>query len=108
MSSWPMLPFSMAWSSPIAGTLVAILYVVLAAAVTVDVLLKKSDVRGALGWSGLVWLARVFGSLLYYLFGINRVTRRASKWGRLESAMGPAPRFARPVAGAHSRCLSQG
>ena len=34
--------------------------------VTIDVLLKKSDVRCALGWIGAVWLAPIFGSLLYY------------------------------------------
>jgi len=49
----------------------------LAATVTIDILLKKSDVRSALGWIGAVWLAPIFGSLLYFLFGINRVTRRA-------------------------------
>jgi cardiolipin synthase len=67
----------------------AILYVVLALIVTVDVLLKKSDVRSALGWIGMVWLAPIFGSLLYYLFGINRVTRRALKMSRLDDAQGP-------------------
>jgi cardiolipin synthase len=67
----------------------AILYVVLALIVTVDVLLKKSDVRSALGWIGMVWLAPIFGSLLYYLFGINRVTRRALKMSRLDDAQAP-------------------
>ena len=37
----------------------------LAVSVTADVLLKKSDVRAALGWIGLVWLAPILGSLLY-------------------------------------------
>ena len=72
---------SSAWA-----VLLTVLYVVLAATVTADVLLKKSDVRGALGWIGAVWFAPIFGSLLYYLFGINRVTRRALKLGRLNRA----------------------
>ena len=67
------------WSSPQVQTLAAILYLLLSVIVTVDVLLKKSDVRGALGWIGLVWLAPIFGSILYYVFGINRVTSRDLK-----------------------------
>src|SRR5438552_12520914 len=72
------------WPSPLVAGLAAVVYVLLAAIVTVDILLKKSDVRAALGWIGTVWLAPIFGSLLYFLFGINRVTRRALKLGRLE------------------------
>ena len=60
-------------------------YVLLAGIVTTDVLLKKSDVRGALGWIGAVWFAPIIGSLLYYMFGINRVTRRALKLARLDN-----------------------
>jgi cardiolipin synthase len=86
-----MFPLHVAWSSPIVQSLAAVLYVLLAAIVTVDVLLKKSDVRGALGWIGAVWLAPIFGSLFYYLFGINRVTRRALKLSRLHDAQTRAP-----------------
>lgn len=71
--------FATLWSSPQVQELTAVLYVLLSLIVTVDVLLKKSDVRGALGWIGLVWLAPILGSLFYYMFGINRVTRRALK-----------------------------
>ncbi len=84
-----MFPIPVEWSSPVMEVAAAILYVVLALIVTVDVLLKKSDVRSALGWIGMVWLAPIFGSLLYYLFGINRVTRRALKMSRLDDAQGP-------------------
>src|SRR5689334_4030441 len=82
-----MFPLHVAWPSPVLATLAAILYVLLAAAVTVDILLTKSDVRAALGWIGTVWLAPIFGSLLYFLFGINRVTRRALKLARLGAAL---------------------
>ncbi len=34
-----------------------LLYLAIAASVTVDVLLKKSDVRGALGWIAAAWLS---------------------------------------------------
>ncbi|HEY5083633.1 MAG TPA: phospholipase D-like domain-containing protein, partial [Rhizomicrobium sp.] len=71
--------------SSLAHAIWAIAYVLLAGLVTADVLLKKSDVRGALGWIGAVWLAPILGSLLYYMFGINRVTRRALKLTRLDN-----------------------
>ena len=69
--------------SPAFLGLVAGLHVFVAAVVTIDVLLKKSDVRGALGWIGAAWFSPFLGGLLYYLFGINRVTRRALKMSRL-------------------------
>jgi cardiolipin synthase len=72
--------------APMLQALVGILYVLLAAAVTVDVLLKKSDVRGALGWIGAAWFSPILGGLIYYLFGINRVTRRALRMSRLTDA----------------------
>ena len=82
-----MFPFHLTWPSPTEATLMVALYVLLAAIVSVDVLLKKSDVRSALGWIATVWLAPIFGSLLYYMFGINRVTRRALRLGRLDEAL---------------------
>jgi cardiolipin synthase len=78
-----MFAYSTFWSSPGMATALAVLDVILAIIVTIDVLLKKSDVRGALGWIGAVWFAPVLGSLLYYMFGINRVSRRALKFSRL-------------------------
>jgi len=71
------------WTSPLLAALLAVLHVGLAVIVTIDVLLKKSDVRAALGWIGAVWFAPILGSLIYYMFGINRVSRRALKFSRL-------------------------
>lgn len=48
-------------------------------AVTVHALLRKREVSVAIGWIGLAWLSPVFGSGLYALFGVNRVSRRAQK-----------------------------
>ena len=79
-----MFPIWIGANSPLIGPLWATIYVLLALWVTADVLLKKSDVRGALGWIGAAWLAPVLGSLLYYMFGINRVTRRALRLARLD------------------------
>ena len=46
---------------------------------TLHVLLRKRDIGGSIGWIGIAWLAPVLGSLLYLVFGINRVTRRAHR-----------------------------
>jgi len=100
-----MFPFVL--TSPTGQVLLATVHIALAASVTIDVLLKKSDVRAALGWIGLVWLAPIFGSLLYFLFGINRVTRRALRLGRLDRALVHAPQSAVPGGSAHIALLSE-
>ncbi len=51
----------------------------LAVMVTGHVLLHKRDVAASIGWIGLAWLAPVWGALLYLMFGINRVARRARR-----------------------------
>ena len=84
-----MFPFHLTWPTPAEATFIVALYILLAVTVSIDVLLKKSDVRSALGWIGTVWLAPILGSLLYYMFGINRVTRRALKLRRLDEAARP-------------------
>lgn len=43
----------------------------------IHALLNKRNVRAATGWIGLIWFAPVIGIILYYLFGINRIRRRA-------------------------------
>src|SRR3984957_11790951 len=73
------------------GVLIGVLYILVAATVTADVLLKKSDVRGALGWIGAAWFSPLLGGLLYYLCGINRGTRRALKMSRLGDAQASPP-----------------
>jgi len=83
--------FSMTWSSHGFTIALAVLHVLLAGIVTVNVLLKKSDVRAALGWIAAAWFSPILGSLLYYMFGINRVTRRALKLLRRRAAPASAP-----------------
>ena len=102
-----MFPLSAFWSSPAMATALAVLHVVLAITVTIDVLLKKSDVRGALGWIGAVWFAPILGSLIYYLFGINRVTRRGLKLHRLHEKQANPPDAVEPKAQTHIALLSQ-
>ena len=51
----------------------------LAICVTVHVLFHKRDVGASIGWIGLAWLSPILGSILYVIFGINRVKRRANQ-----------------------------
>ncbi|MBK1645927.1 cardiolipin synthase [Thiocapsa imhoffii] len=51
-----------------------------AQAVTVGhLLLSRRDVPSTVGWAGLVLLAPLVGMALYWLFGINRITRKAHR-----------------------------
>lgn len=74
--------------SPLGATgaiLGPLLHVVLAGAVTLHVLERKRDVAAAVAWIGVAWLSPIIGSALYFLFGINRVQRRAYRAGRRHS-----------------------
>lgn len=64
--------------------LLIFLHALVAGCVTVHVLLTKGDVRAALGWIAVAWLSPLFGALLYFIFGINRVTRRALRFAKPE------------------------
>jgi cardiolipin synthase len=61
---------------------IAVGHVLLAIAVSIHIVLTKEDVRAAIGWTGLVWLTPVIGSVLYGLFGINRIRRQAGMMRR--------------------------
>lgn len=49
-------------------------------------LLKKRDPRAAFGWISVCWLLPLVGTLLYLLFGINRVENRGLKLRGLSEA----------------------
>jgi len=87
------------------------IYVLVAGIATVHVLLTKSDVRAALGWVAVAWLSPIFGALLYFVFGINRVTRRALHFAQIEhqhgSATGPDAEPAVPPNIADLAAISQ-
>jgi cardiolipin synthase len=57
----------------------SVVHLVLAVCVTGHVLLHKRDVGASIGWIGLAWLSPILGSVLYLIFGINRVRRRATR-----------------------------
>ena len=52
-------------------------HILLAIAVSGNIILTKDDVRAAIGWVGLVWLAPIVGSILYMMLGVNRIPRQA-------------------------------
>ncbi|MEH6725471.1 MAG: PLDc N-terminal domain-containing protein, partial [Hyphomicrobiales bacterium] len=58
--------------------LASIAHILVAGTATSHILLRKSDVRSAIGWIGLIWFSPFFGAAFYAAFGINRVARRAS------------------------------
>ena len=82
-----MLEFSLPYNLTV--DLAAVADVVAAAVVTTHVLLTKRDVWGSIGWIGLAWLSPLLGSLLYFLFGINRVARRAARRRRQSEPAAP-------------------
>ncbi len=46
---------------------------------TLHIILYKQQIRAAIGWIGLTWLSPGLGAILYFLFGINRIQRKAQK-----------------------------
>lgn len=63
------------------GALLVALHALTATAGTLHALLYKSDSRAAFGWIGIVLFFPYVGALLYVLFGINRVRRKAQRRG---------------------------
>jgi cardiolipin synthase A/B len=63
-------------------------HLILAAVVTAHVLLHKADTKSAFGWIGVAWLSPILGAALYWAFGINRVSRRATRLRRRRARQG--------------------
>lgn len=57
--------------------LIFALDVTLSMVASAHVVLHKRDTRSSIGWVGIIWLAPLFGTVLYILFGVNRISRRA-------------------------------
>lgn len=72
----------LAW---VLGELAALAHIVIAASVTVHVLLYKRNVGTSISWMGIAWLSPFIGGMLYYAFGVNRVKRRALRLRRERS-----------------------
>jgi len=74
--------FGQDWNSELVmafAILIQILLVVIPVCVTLHILLHKSDPKSSLLWIALVWFAPLLGAAFYFLFGINRIDRRARK-----------------------------
>lgn len=56
-----------------------------AIAVTVHAILRKHDVRAAIGWIGLAWLSPILGSVAYVVLGINRIQRKGVSLGLMDA-----------------------
>jgi cardiolipin synthase len=74
------------WLAPI----VTVLHLSLAIGASCHIVLAKRDVRAAIGWIGLVWLSPILGTILYVLFGINRIHRKAHSLRRRQRRSSPA------------------
>lgn len=59
--------------------LIGALYLALTIAASIHILLHKDQEGTAIAWLGVVLLSPLVGPLLYWLFGINRIMRRAKK-----------------------------
>jgi len=57
---------------------IAIAAVAVALIASLHAILYKRDVRAAIGWAGFIWIVPFIGALLYLLFGVNRIRRRAA------------------------------
>lgn len=74
--------------------LVAVVSFVAGLWASAHIVLYKRDSRAAIAWVGLVVLVPLLGSLFYYLFGINRIQRRAHRLRRRRPHVrphGPGP-----------------
>ena len=88
MASFSLWAFAHFWNA-YGALIVTSLHVGLAVLVTMHVLLHKRDVPAAIGWMGLAWLSPIIGPGLYWMFGINRVRRRAYRISRRYAARRP-------------------
>ena len=55
------------------------------------VVLTKRDNRSALGWVGIIWLTPFVGPLLYLMFGVNRIHRKARRLMKGPEKPSPIP-----------------
>jgi cardiolipin synthase len=53
------------------------LHIAVGLGLSVVILLRRHEIRDAVAWLGLIWLSPFIGGVIYLLFGINRIARRA-------------------------------
>jgi cardiolipin synthase len=57
---------------------IALFALLISASASVHVILFKRDSRAAIAWVGFVWLVPIAGSVLYFIFGVNRLRHKAA------------------------------
>ena len=57
--------------------IIAVISVVMAVVAAAHAVMTKDEVRGAIGWAGVIILSPIVGALLYAIAGINRIRRTA-------------------------------
>lgn len=67
------------YTYPILGLIFAILERSLALYAGMHAVLKKRETNAVIGWVGLIFLSPLIGSILYFMFGVNRIERRGQK-----------------------------
>jgi cardiolipin synthase len=72
---------------------------VIAVVAAAHAILNKRDVRAAIGWAGLIIVNPFLGAVAYYVFGINRIARLATRLGPTRSAEQPALPSSEPPRG---------
>lgn len=70
------------WVTSLWALTLALVHFSVMALASAHVVLTKRDNRAAIGWVGIILLTPFLGALLYFLFGVNRIQRRASRFGR--------------------------
>lgn len=70
----------MTWIEKLAGFwhyFVAALTLLISVVASGHALLYKRDTRAAALWVGFTWLAPLVGAVIYFIFGVNRIKRKA-------------------------------
>ncbi len=88
-----------------AFSLAGLLYLLSAVAAAVHVLLNKRNVSATVSWIGVIILSPFFGVVLYWLFGVNRIRRRAQAEMRVRSEAEPSD--ALRTYNEHSHCYAK-
>lgn len=81
--------------------LATVVVIGLPAVLIANVILRKRSVSAAIGWVGLILLSPVAGSIVYLLFGINRIRRRARRLHRPSPGSGESEADAAALVVAH-------
>jgi cardiolipin synthase len=78
------MPLDLPFEIPLLGKILSgiTVYFIITWLAVVHVLLHKRNSRAAFGWVGLILLFPLAGALLYALFGVNRVRRKARRYSQ--------------------------